>query len=48
MKLSTVMLRKAGIGLSAGEKASATKREAGTLYAIARKAAETKAARKGL
>ncbi len=43
MKLSAILHRKAGIGLSAGEKAAATKRATGTLYTIARKAAETKA-----
>jgi hypothetical protein len=44
MTLATSMLRKAGIGQTAGEKAAATKRAAGTLYTIAAKAAATKAA----
>jgi hypothetical protein len=44
MTLKTAMLRKAGIGLTAGEKAANTKRAAGTLYAIAQKAAATKRA----
>jgi hypothetical protein len=46
MTLSTSMLRKAGIGTSAADKAAATKRAAGTLFDIARKAAQTKAASK--
>ena len=43
MTLKSAMLRKAGIGRTAGEKAAATKRAAGTLFDIAQKAAATKA-----
>ena len=45
MTLKTPMLRKAGIGLTAGEKAAATKRAQGTLAKIAQRAAATRASR---
>ena len=42
MTLAKAIQRKAGIGLTAGLKAAQTKRAAGTLYAIAAKAAATR------